>query len=127
MLVAKAGTSLPEQAPLPIARIQDVEHRAFEQSTVDSVTTASVPKSATEGWSVQIGAFPDEAAATRYLAGAKQALASKLGTMNESVEPYFTSSSSVYRARFVGFSSKSEAWAACAEMKKHDYNCWASM
>lgn len=76
---------------------------------------------------MQIGAFPDEAAASRYLAGAKQKLAPKLGTMEESVEPYLTSNSSVYRARFVGFSSKSEAWAACAEMRKHDYSCWASM
>ncbi len=127
MLVAKADTSLPIQAPLPIARVQDVEQRAFEQSTVDSVTTSSVPMSATEGWSVQIGAFPDEAAATRYLAGAKQKLGYKLGMMRQSVEPYLSSNSNVYRARFVGFSSKSEAWAACAEMKKHGFSCWASM
>ncbi|MBW9089710.1 SPOR domain-containing protein [Rhizobium wenxiniae] len=33
----------------------------------------------------------------------------------------------MYRARFVGFSNKSDAWAACAEMKMHDYSCWTSM
>jgi D-alanyl-D-alanine carboxypeptidase len=126
MLLANAGTSLPEQAPLPVARIQGVKHRALEKATVDSVITSSVPMSATKSWSVQIGAFPDEAAAKRYLTDAKQELEHKLGVIKESVEPYLTSNSSVYRARFVGFSSKSEAWAACAEMKRRNYNCWAS-
>lgn len=127
MLVAKANAHLPDQAPLPIVRVQDAKHPALKQPTVDSVTTASVPRSATGSWSVQIGAFPNEAAAMRYLAVAEQKLGHKLGMMKQSVEPYLSSNSNVYRARFVGFSSKGEAWAACAEMKKHNYNCWASM
>jgi D-alanyl-D-alanine carboxypeptidase len=127
MLVASAATHLPNDAPLPIARIESAKQSASAQAAIDTVTTASVPPSKTGSWSVQIGAFPDEDAASRYLADAEQALTPELGVMHGSVVSHLTVKSTIYRARFVGFTSKSDAWAACAEMKKHDYNCWASM
>lgn len=127
LLVASAGARLPDDAPIPVTRIEEEKFRPSTEKAIDNVTTASVPLKRAKTWSVQIGAFPDEAEAARYLADATQVLMPELGSMKGAVIPHLTAKSSVYRARFVGFSSKSEAWAACAEMKKRDYSCWASM
>ncbi|WJH38190.1 SPOR domain-containing protein (plasmid) [Aliirhizobium terrae] len=79
-----------------------------------------------QGWSVQIGAFPDKQAAAQFLARAKQVLSPVLGTMTGLVMPHGSADARLYRARFVGFSDGDEAWAACAAMKKQDFKCWAS-
>lgn len=79
----------------------------------------------TSSWVVQIAATPEEREAMSMLNAAK----SKVGRPLAAAEPYTQSISSngqtLYRARFAGFDNKDEAWAACAALKRSDYNCYA--
>ncbi|MBJ3776465.1 D-alanyl-D-alanine carboxypeptidase [Acuticoccus mangrovi] len=75
-------------------------------------------------WQIQIGAVPSAALAERLLA---EAVADEpaMGQRKKLTIKVATDKGTLYRARFAGFASKDEAWAACKRFANHDRPCWA--
>lgn len=92
-------------------------------AAIDPLVTASTsPKT---GWVIQIASLPTESEALAYLSKAQQNARPVVGNRTPFVEVFQKGSSTFHRARFAGFSSKSEAWSACSAIKKYNYDCIA--
>lgn len=91
---------------------------------VDSgITTASIkPRS---GWVIQIAALDSQSLALDYLQGAQSKASSVLKERDPFVEVFTKGNATYHRARFAGFSSKSDAWDTCSALKRYDYACMA--
>lgn len=91
---------------------------------IDNIVTAST--GLPTGWVVQIGATPTRDAAQAMLAEAQ----SKTGGIVAKAKPFTVvthrKGEQLHRARFAGFSGKSQAWKACKALKKKGYGCWAT-
>jgi D-alanyl-D-alanine carboxypeptidase len=90
---------------------------------VDTVTTASTPDRT--GWVIQIASLPSQNEAVNYLRNAQNKAAAVLSEHDPFVEQFDKGGTTYHRARFAGFGSKSEAWAACKALKKYEYSCLA--
>ena len=112
-LAAQAAIRPTPKAAVPSAQAADV----------DPVTTASAPVSG--GWAIQIGSLPSEGQALNMLAKASAKAGSTLRAASPYTEKFNKGSTTFYRARFVGFSSKQAAWDACASLKKIKFGCYA--
>lgn len=77
------------------------------------------------GWQVQIAAAESEHAAVSMLKKAQGALGSKLRGYDPYTEPVDSGGATLYRARFVGFETKTAAWNACRDLKQKRFNCYA--
>ncbi len=154
-LVAKAGSSsmrslvqaiLPKKnAPLPKARpLQEIEvavndapadpepvvvEQAYAEpiaarmADIDPVHTASVnPPS---GWAVQVASSPSEIEARAFLARTNKIAPSILADASGFTMPFEKDGVTYYRARYAGFESKNDAWAACNALKKKKLDCYA--
>ena len=102
---------------------------AIPSGNVDPGTTGSIQTAAlsrpTSPWVVQIAAAPVADDALSMLAEAKRKVGGPLATAEPFLEPVSSGSQTLHRARFAGFASKDQAWAACAALKRSDYNCFA--
>ena len=99
-----------------------------EETPAAIVDTAQAPQPTNDvpsGWHVQIAAADSESGARSLLLDAQRKNASLLGSRQLYTERVDVNGTTLYRARFTGFSSKSEAWAACSQLKKHNLSCWA--
>ncbi|MBR7652836.1 D-alanyl-D-alanine carboxypeptidase [Brucella oryzae] len=112
-LAAQAAIRPTPKAAVPSAQGEDV----------DPVTTASAP--AAGGWAIQIGSLPSEDQARDMLAKASATAGSMLRAASPYTETFNKGSTTFYRARFVGFSSKQAAWDACTSLKKKNFGCYA--
>lgn len=83
--------------------------------------TPAVPS----GWHVQIAATDSESEARSLLLDAQRKNQRILGGRELYTEPVDVNGTTLYRARFTGFSTKSEAWSACTQLKKRKLSCWA--
>nr|WP_254799575.1 D-alanyl-D-alanine carboxypeptidase family protein [Falsochrobactrum sp. TDYN1] len=90
---------------------------------IDPVTTASAPVAG--GWAIQVGSLPSEGQARKMLAKVSASAGNSLRSASPYTETFTKGSSTFYRARFVGFTSKQDAWDACASLKKKNYGCYA--
>lgn len=89
----------------------------------DAITTASTaPRS---GWVIQIAALESQGEAMEYIRNAQSNASPVLGGRDPFIEVFQKGSTTYHRARFAGFTSKSEAWGACADLKKYKYDCMA--
>lgn len=75
------------------------------------------------GWVVQIGATNSESEALRLLSEARGSAGRTLYHTKPVTEKIAKGQSTLYRARFAGFSDKSSAERACAALKRSDYSC----
>ena len=75
------------------------------------------------GWQIQISAAPSAEAAQALLAQAKTEGGAALKSASPLTEAIGSGANAVYRARFVGFSSRDAAAAACDALKKRSYDC----
>lgn len=98
-------------APTPVSR----------QQAIDPLVTASTTP--TSGWIIQIASLPSEAEAREYLSTAQSRAKSVIGSRKPFVEVFKKGSSTYHRARFAGFSNKSEARSACKAIKRYKYDC----
>ncbi|CEJ13201.1 Sporulation related domain protein [bacterium YEK0313] len=73
-------------------------------------------------WSIQLGAFPTEAAALATLREARESNGSQLGSADPYTERVERSGMTLIRARFAGF-DRASADAACRVLKRNDYDC----
>ncbi|WP_183430129.1 D-alanyl-D-alanine carboxypeptidase family protein [Mesorhizobium sp. RMAD-H1] len=90
---------------------------------VDPVTTASARSHG--GWAIQIGSLPTADQAQAMLAKAAAQAGSTLSAATARTETFEKNSTVFYRARFVGFETKTAAWNACAVLKKKNFGCYA--
>jgi len=92
----------------------------------DTVTVATSDSADAEpGWQVQIAAAESESKAIAMLKNAKAKTGTKLRGRVPYTEPVESGGQTLYRARFVGFESKTAAWNACKTLKKAKYACFA--
>ncbi|MHA7772476.1 D-alanyl-D-alanine carboxypeptidase [Roseibium sp. M-1] len=97
-----------------------------EGSEDDSVTVAtSDTRDIEPGWQVQIAATESEHQAIAMLKSAKERTGAALKGRVPYTEPVETDGQTLYRARFVGFDTKTAAWNACKSLKKAKYACFA--
>lgn len=109
--VAPAVTAYqPEPAPRPTAPL-------------DQIRTAST--SSRSGWVIQIASLPSQGEAVDFLRAAQERAAGVLDGHAPFVEEFEKGGVLYHRARFSGFDSKSDAWAACKALKKYNYGCLA--
>ena len=89
----------------------------------DAITTASTaPRS---GWVIQIAALESQGEALDYIRTAQTNANSILGGRDPYIEVFQKGATTYHRARFAGFNSKSDAWGACSDLKKYQYDCMA--
>jgi D-alanyl-D-alanine carboxypeptidase len=150
-LNAQAYASLPAQAaPTPIPPAQKaalqakIETKAVEPAPVTTTPAATktasikveVPKAepvekkverpVVAGWVIQLGATDDEAKAKAMLDTARGRFGKVLGKAAPFTEKVTVDGSTLYRARFSGFSESDDAAKACKQLKKGGVNCFAS-
>ena len=89
----------------------------------DAITTAST--ASRSGWVIQIAALESQGEALDYLSNAQTKARPILGGRDPFIEVFKKGSTTYHRARFAGFSSKSDAWGACSDLKKYQYDCMA--
>lgn len=96
------------------------------ESPKDTVTVAtSDTRDVEPGWQIQIAAAETESQAISMLKNAKAKTGSALRGRSPYTEPIESNGKTLYRARFVGFETKSAARRACRTMKKAKYACFA--
>ncbi|WP_208984574.1 serine hydrolase [Stappia sp. TSB10GB4] len=114
------ATALPD--PAPAAVTADLPDAPANSSVTVAANNAADPA---PGWQVQIAAAESEDAAVAMLKRAQGALGPKLRGYDPYTEPVDSGGSTLYRARFVGFETKTAAWNACRDLKQKRFNCYA--
>lgn len=133
--IAALGAS---DVPLPFAaperRSSDVVAALIASSSSHSAIPAERPAAMNElentadvlsagAWQIQISAAPSQEAARALLAQARAVAGQTLQSASPYTEAVGNGAGKVYRARFVGFSSREEAAAACNWLKQRSYDC----
>jgi D-alanyl-D-alanine carboxypeptidase len=86
---------------------------------------AQMAEKAAQGWQIQIGATPSSDQAEALLERARASAGGVLSNVENHMETTEKNGETLYRARFAGFDSKDEAWAACNRLKKKKFACIA--
>jgi len=76
------------------------------------------------GWSIQIGAFPNEAAALQRLDAARALEAALLANASPYTQPVDVNGTTLIRARFAGFATNEAAQQACSRFVSHGMDCF---
>jgi D-alanyl-D-alanine carboxypeptidase len=112
-----------------------IEAKAAEAKSAEPVKTASIkadapkaaePKKSVDGWVVQLGATDDETKAKAMLDSARSRFGKVLSKASPYTEKVTVDGSTLYRARFSGFSESNDAAKACQQLKKSGVSCFAS-
>lgn len=115
----QVAAAIPAPTPLP-APIAPPPVAATPQSAPTPQQQAALT-----GWVVQIAAANSETEAQRILRAARESAGPRLSHAQPLTERVQKGASTLYRARFAGFADKSAADAACAVLKRNDYDCMA--
>lgn len=123
--IARAYTendfNLPQNdIPLPIAAVRA---DPIEAATVSNDVTSSIAVIERSGWEVQIAATDTHKAAQNLLARAQMEALSGYNDISPYTQKIKGRSDTLYRARFIGFDSRSSAISACKALKSHSYAC----
>lgn len=87
------------------------------------VETASVSSATGGGYEIQIGAYGSSVEADRALVGARSSAADLLATSPSRTFAISKDARQVFRARFVGFDSRTAA-STCLEMRRRQIDCF---
>jgi D-alanyl-D-alanine carboxypeptidase len=96
-----------------------------DTSADDDTADAPPPANSHDGWRIQIAASPTKDGAEDMLDQALAKGGAVLGKAEPYTEPVQSGDSTLYRARFAGFSTKEKARAACAYLAKQKFSCLA--
>ncbi|WP_077962155.1 D-alanyl-D-alanine carboxypeptidase family protein [Ensifer adhaerens] len=107
LIAATSTAAIPAERPTEVAEIE---------------TTTAVPV-AGGGWQIQISAAPSAEAARMLLAQARSEAGAPLAGATPYTEAVGKGAKAIYRARFVGFSTRDAAAAACDALKERSYDC----
>ncbi len=88
---------------------------------VDPMPTSSVPT----GWAVQVASVGSQQEALQVLSRIKSNGGPALANASPFTVPFNRNGVDYVRARFGGFASKDEAWAACTALKRQKIDCFA--
>ncbi len=89
--------------------------------------TDAAPRGVTPtAWVIQLGAMDDEDKAKSMLAEARSRAGGALGKAAPYTVRVSHGGTTLYRARFSGFSEQSSAQDACSVLKKNGFNCFAT-
>ncbi|WP_244501684.1 D-alanyl-D-alanine carboxypeptidase [Stappia sp. ES.058] len=77
------------------------------------------------GWQIQIAAAESEDGAIAMLKKAQGRTGPALRGYAPHTEPVDANGTTLYRARFVGFKTKTAAWDTCKTLKRNKFNCYA--
>ena len=114
--------ALAPSGPIPPGDIP--AGRDFDPMTTGTIIArAASPQ--TSPWVVQIAAMPEQGRAMEMLAEAKSRGGSALSNAEPFTESVATGSQTLYRARFAGFQSRTEANRACDALKQQSYKCYS--
>ncbi|WP_441982885.1 SPOR domain-containing protein [Microvirga sp. 2YAF29] len=134
-LNAQAYAALQAPTAAQISESQKAALQAkVEAKAAEPVKTASLkaeapkaePKKTVDGWVVQLGATDDETKAQAMLDSARSRFGKVLSKASPYTEKVTIDGSTLYRARFSGFSEADAAAKACQQLKKSGVNCFAS-
>ncbi|SDR39253.1 D-alanyl-D-alanine carboxypeptidase [Pseudovibrio sp. Tun.PSC04-5.I4] len=121
------ANSLAAPAVSASARLQQKVATNTPSSTPIEQKIASLkPKDISiSGWQIQISATDSQDKAIKILETARAAAGATLRNKRIYTEPVMSKKQTLYRARFIGFETKTAAWDACAKLKKAKYSCYA--
>ncbi|WP_244299207.1 D-alanyl-D-alanine carboxypeptidase [Roseibium aquae] len=108
--------------PQPVGSAVTVDDR--DADNVVTVATSDT-REHEPTWQIQIAATETESGAISMLKRAAEATGSKLRRRVPYTEPVDTDGQTLYRARFVGFETKTAAWDACRTLKRKNFACFA--
>jgi len=114
-------------APIP----QAMPERELEQGSVDTDAAETTSTTSIEtvepvsGWQIQIAAAETEEGAVKILKRAKSKARKTLRSRDLHTEPVQANGTTLYRARFVGFQTKTAALRACKTLKRAKFACYA--
>ncbi len=111
----------------PIGRLTQLARiRAGVQDVVAAAPAISSDiGESTDGWNIQIGATPTAEGAQALLEKAQSTMGQVLASVQPVTQEIDHRGTTLYRARFAGFSDKNEARDACAQLKRKDFSCLA--
>ena len=78
-----------------------------------------------DGWHIQIGAVPTKEGAEALIGKAKRSMGDVLASAAPFTQPVEKNGSTLYRARFAGFSGKDDARQTCAALERKSFSCLA--
>jgi D-alanyl-D-alanine carboxypeptidase len=110
---AVAAAPPPAPAPAPVLAV------AAAPPPAPTVVAPAKPR---VGWSIQVGAFPDEEVARQRLNSVQNKAAKVLAGNDPYTESVLKGGTTYYRARFAGF-DQDKAEAACKYLKRNDVEC----
>lgn len=119
-LVAKIEAAPVEPAPAAAAPTKTASLK------VEAPDTKKAERPAVTGWVIQLGATDDESKAKEMLDTARSRFGKLLRKAAPFTEKVTVDGSTLYRARFSGFSESDDAAKACKQLKKSGVNCFAS-
>lgn len=122
-LKLQRDVAVPEPAPEYVPEQGDTGGAVDKLTTSSTTATESTPS----GWVIQIGATPDRAQAEDLLAKARSQGGKALSSATPFTVAFAKGNEQLFRARFGGFSSQDRAVAACKELKRKGFGCWASL
>ncbi|MET1410797.1 SPOR domain-containing protein [Roseibium sp. HPY-6] len=124
--VAIETVPAPEVGSKPVKIATASAASPIAESRGDTVTVATSDRPDIEpGWQVQIAASETENQAVALLKKAKARTGAALRGRSPYTEPVEANGQTLYRARFVGFDTKSSARRACRTLKKAKFACFA--
>nr|WP_245195771.1 D-alanyl-D-alanine carboxypeptidase [Aureimonas populi] len=113
------------RAPIPAVGVGIDRGTTGSVEPVASQAQAAVRPSSSSPWVVQIAATPLEETALDILSEARKRVGGALDAAEPYTETVDAGSQTLYRARFSGFESRSDANAACEALKRSSYACYA--
>lgn len=104
-----------------------LEAGSADEDDTDSVVTVATSDTQEQEptWQIQIAATETENDAIGMLKRATEATGSALRKRVPYTEPVEADGQTLYRARFVGFETKTAAWNACRTLKRKRFACFA--
>ena len=124
---AAARMGLPDK-PTPAARVEAIavpQENVRQPKAAQTTVAVASADDVSGAWAIQIGSLPSENQAQEMLNKAAQQAGSTLRATSPMTETFNKGNNTFYRARFVGFETKTAAWDACAALKKKNFSCYA--
>jgi len=134
MQIAARDMPVPERSPATHSTDRFMTAAVSEPEPVAASSLGFAPEPAPrgaeaalsqipDGWQIQLGAAPSEDGARRLLDQARAKAPKLLADAIVYTETVEKGAETLYRARFAGFSSKTEARNACGELKRKKFAC----
>ena len=109
-----------DSLPADLTRLAD---KRYPQRARPAESTAAKPIRG--GWQIQVAAVPTETGAISVLKQVQAKAGDLLNAADPFTQPVDNNGARLYRARFAGFSGKSEARAICRKLKRKSVTCLA--